>query len=158
LGVDLHRSAAGPDGRPVQPASGCCGQCRPGLCGVADAPGGQIHHRSSRPHLARRHLLLRFDSRGAGYLTHRRAHAVQAAQDPRGLRFYVPQTNETLSSAACHNSLTNETRREGTAMSSTEDKMKGKANESIGKVKQGLGEATDNPRLKGEGQAQEVKG
>lgn len=43
-------------------------------------------------------------------------------------------------------------------MSSTGDKMKGKANEGMGTVKQGVGEATDNPRLKGEGQAQELKG
>jgi uncharacterized protein YjbJ (UPF0337 family) len=43
-------------------------------------------------------------------------------------------------------------------MSSTEDKMKGNLNETAGKVKQGFGEATDNERMKGEGQRQEVKG
>jgi uncharacterized protein YjbJ (UPF0337 family) len=43
-------------------------------------------------------------------------------------------------------------------MGSTGDKIKGKANEAAGKVKQGVGEATDNERLKGEGKVQEVKG
>jgi len=43
-------------------------------------------------------------------------------------------------------------------MGSTADKIKGNTNEAVGKVKQGIGEATDNPRLKGEGQGQEVKG
>ena len=42
--------------------------------------------------------------------------------------------------------------------SSTGDKIKGNANEAVGKIKQGVGEATDNERLKGEGQVQEVKG
>ena len=36
-------------------------------------------------------------------------------------------------------------------MSSTKDKIKGNANEAIGKVKEGVGKATDNPRLQGEG-------
>ncbi len=43
-------------------------------------------------------------------------------------------------------------------MSSTKDKVTGVANQAIGKVKQGVGEATDNPKLKGEGQLQEAKG
>lgn len=43
-------------------------------------------------------------------------------------------------------------------MSSTSDKVKGVANQAIGKVKQGVGEATDNPKLKGEGHLQEAKG
>ncbi|RRV06875.1 CsbD family protein [Pseudomonas sp. v388] len=43
-------------------------------------------------------------------------------------------------------------------MSSTTDKIKGKANEAVGNIKQGVGEATDNSRLKGEGKAQEIKG
>ena len=43
-------------------------------------------------------------------------------------------------------------------MSSTTDKIKGNANEAIGKVKEGVGKATDNPRLQGEGDAQQVKG
>jgi uncharacterized protein YjbJ (UPF0337 family) len=43
-------------------------------------------------------------------------------------------------------------------MSSTEDRMKGKANELMGRGKQGLGEATGNREMKREGQAQEVKG
>ena len=34
-------------------------------------------------------------------------------------------------------------------MSSTEDKVKGNTNEAVGKIKQGVGEATDNQRLKG---------
>lgn len=44
------------------------------------------------------------------------------------------------------------------AMSSTTDKLKGRANEVAGKVKQGVGEATDDPALKGEGKVQEAKG
>ena len=36
-------------------------------------------------------------------------------------------------------------------MSSTTDKLKGTANQVAGKVKQGVGEATDDPALKGEG-------
>ena len=43
-------------------------------------------------------------------------------------------------------------------MSSTTDKVKGVANQAIGKVKQGVGEATDDPALKGEGKLQEAKG
>jgi uncharacterized protein YjbJ (UPF0337 family) len=43
-------------------------------------------------------------------------------------------------------------------MGSTADKIKGTTNEAVGKIKQGVGEATDNPRLKGEGQGQEIKG
>jgi uncharacterized protein YjbJ (UPF0337 family) len=43
-------------------------------------------------------------------------------------------------------------------MGSTTDKIKGTANEAIGKTKQGIGEATGSERLKGEGVIQEVKG
>jgi uncharacterized protein YjbJ (UPF0337 family) len=43
-------------------------------------------------------------------------------------------------------------------MGSTTDKIKGTANEAIGKAKQGLGDATDNERLEGEGAMQEMKG
>ena len=43
-------------------------------------------------------------------------------------------------------------------MSSNTDKLKGTANQAIGKVKQGVGEATDDPELKGEGKIQETKG
>jgi len=43
-------------------------------------------------------------------------------------------------------------------MSSTKDKIKGNANEAIGKVKEGVGKATGNPRLEGEGDAQQLKG
>ena len=43
-------------------------------------------------------------------------------------------------------------------MGSTSDKVKGTANHAIGKVKQGVGEATDDPALKGEGKLQEAKG
>lgn len=43
-------------------------------------------------------------------------------------------------------------------MGSTADKIKGTANEAIGKAKQGIGEATGNERLEGEGVIQEVKG
>ena len=40
----------------------------------------------------------------------------------------------------------------------TADKIKGTANEAIGKAKQGIGEATGSERLEGEGVIQEVKG
>ncbi len=40
----------------------------------------------------------------------------------------------------------------------TTDKIKGAANEAIGKAKQGLGEATGSERLEGEGAIQELKG
>jgi uncharacterized protein YjbJ (UPF0337 family) len=43
-------------------------------------------------------------------------------------------------------------------MGSTSDKIKGTANEAIGKAKQGIGEATGSDRLQGEGAVQEVKG
>ena len=43
-------------------------------------------------------------------------------------------------------------------MGSTTDKIKGTANEAMGKAKQGIGEATGNERLEGEGVMQEVKG
>ena len=38
------------------------------------------------------------------------------------------------------------------------DKVKGNANEAIGKAKQGVGEAVGSDRLQGEGAIQEVKG
>jgi uncharacterized protein YjbJ (UPF0337 family) len=43
-------------------------------------------------------------------------------------------------------------------MGSTADKVKGAANEAIGKAKQGVGEAVGSDRLQGEGVIQEVKG
>ena len=43
-------------------------------------------------------------------------------------------------------------------MGSTTDKIKGAANEAIGKAKKGLGEATGSDKLKGEGAIQEAKG
>ena len=43
-------------------------------------------------------------------------------------------------------------------MGSTTDKIKGVTNETIGKAKQGIGEATGSERLQGEGVIQEVKG
>ena len=43
-------------------------------------------------------------------------------------------------------------------MGSTADKIKGNANEAMGKAKQGIGEATGSERLQGEGAVQEVKG
>ena len=43
-------------------------------------------------------------------------------------------------------------------MGATADKVKGAANEAIGKAKQGIGEATGSDRLQGEGAVQEVKG
>jgi uncharacterized protein YjbJ (UPF0337 family) len=43
-------------------------------------------------------------------------------------------------------------------MGATTDKVKGAANEAIGKAKQGIGEATGSDKLQGEGAVQEVKG
>jgi len=43
-------------------------------------------------------------------------------------------------------------------MSSTGDKVKGMANEAAGNIKQGVGKATDNDRLRAEGIVQEKKG
>ena len=43
-------------------------------------------------------------------------------------------------------------------MGSTADKVKGAANEAVGKAKQGVGEAVGSDRLQGEGVIQEVKG
>ena len=43
-------------------------------------------------------------------------------------------------------------------MSSTGDKVKGMANEAAGNVKQGVGKATGNEKLRSEGVAQERKG
>ena len=43
-------------------------------------------------------------------------------------------------------------------MGSTADKVKGAANEAMGKAKQGVGEAVGSDRMQGEGAAQELKG
>lgn len=43
-------------------------------------------------------------------------------------------------------------------MSSTTDKIKGVANEALGKAKQGVGDVSGNDKLKAEGAAQELKG
>lgn len=43
-------------------------------------------------------------------------------------------------------------------MSGTTDKIKGMANEAVGKAMQGLGEVTGSDKLKAEGAAQEAKG
>jgi uncharacterized protein YjbJ (UPF0337 family) len=43
-------------------------------------------------------------------------------------------------------------------MGSTTDKLKGYANEAAGKVKQGVGKAVGNDRLRANGVAQEAKG
>lgn len=43
-------------------------------------------------------------------------------------------------------------------MGSKTDQMKGYANEAAGKVKQGVGKAIDNDRLRAKGAAQEAKG
>ena len=42
-------------------------------------------------------------------------------------------------------------------MGATTDKIKGTANEAIGKAKQGIGEATGSEKLQGEGAVQEIK-
>lgn len=43
-------------------------------------------------------------------------------------------------------------------MSSTSDKAKGLANEAVGNVKQGVGKATGNDKMRTEGVVQERKG
>ncbi|MFC2973298.1 CsbD family protein [Azotobacter bryophylli] len=43
-------------------------------------------------------------------------------------------------------------------MGSTSDKMKGGANEAVGKMKKGIGGATDDASMQREGEAQEIKG
>ncbi|BAF89529.1 MULTISPECIES: CsbD family protein [Azorhizobium] len=43
-------------------------------------------------------------------------------------------------------------------MGSTSDKISGMANEAMGNVKQGIGKATGNDRLRAEGKVQEIKG
>lgn len=43
-------------------------------------------------------------------------------------------------------------------MSSTTDKIKGYANEAVGKGKQAVGKAMDRPDIEAEGAAQELKG
>jgi uncharacterized protein YjbJ (UPF0337 family) len=43
-------------------------------------------------------------------------------------------------------------------MSGLGDKIKGKAQEATGAVKEGLGKATDNPDMQGEGMADKAKG
>ena len=43
-------------------------------------------------------------------------------------------------------------------MSSTSDKVKGLANEAVGNIKQGVGKATDNDKMRAEGKVQEKKG
>jgi len=43
-------------------------------------------------------------------------------------------------------------------MSSTNDKIRGSANDAIGAVKKTAGEATDNEELRQEGEGQQVKG
>ncbi len=43
-------------------------------------------------------------------------------------------------------------------MGSASDKVKGMANEASGNVKQGIGKAVGNDRLRAEGKAQEIKG
>jgi len=47
---------------------------------------------------------------------------------------------------------------EDISMGSTTDKIKGYANKAAGKVKQGVGKAVGNDRLRAKGAAQEVKG
>ncbi len=43
-------------------------------------------------------------------------------------------------------------------MGSTSDKLSGMGNEAAGKVKQGIGNLTDDEKIKAEGTAQELKG
>lgn len=43
-------------------------------------------------------------------------------------------------------------------MGSTSDKVKGKANEAAGNIKQGVGKLVGSERMQAEGKAQELKG
>lgn len=43
-------------------------------------------------------------------------------------------------------------------MTSTTDKIKGQYNETVGKTKREIGEATGNEKLQGEGELQNIKG
>ena len=43
-------------------------------------------------------------------------------------------------------------------MGNTADKAKGLANEAVGNIKQGVGKATDNDKMRAEGVVQEKKG
>ena len=43
-------------------------------------------------------------------------------------------------------------------MSSTTDKIKGAANDAMGKAKEGVGNMVDNDKMKAEGLAQQAKG
>jgi uncharacterized protein YjbJ (UPF0337 family) len=43
-------------------------------------------------------------------------------------------------------------------MSSTTDKIKGVTNEAVGQAKEGIGNATGDTKLQGEGKAQKIKG
>jgi uncharacterized protein YjbJ (UPF0337 family) len=43
-------------------------------------------------------------------------------------------------------------------MSELKDRAKGAVDETVGKAKRALGDATDNPKLKAEGDIQEAKG
>jgi uncharacterized protein YjbJ (UPF0337 family) len=43
-------------------------------------------------------------------------------------------------------------------MGGLEDKLEGKGDELKGKIKEGLGDATDNPRLQAEGAGDQAKG
>jgi uncharacterized protein YjbJ (UPF0337 family) len=43
-------------------------------------------------------------------------------------------------------------------MGEMKDRVKGAANEAIGKTKRAIGDATDNPDLRAKGDAQEAKG
>jgi uncharacterized protein YjbJ (UPF0337 family) len=54
--------------------------------------------------------------------------------------------------------LTREAYKKESSMGSTTDKVKGATNETIGKAKQGIGEATGSDRLQGEGAIQQAKG
>src|ERR1700744_1014588 len=54
--------------------------------------------------------------------------------------------------------LPRRTARRRSFMSGTTDKIKGTANQAMGKTKQGVGEAVGSDRLQGEGAVQEVKG
>jgi uncharacterized protein YjbJ (UPF0337 family) len=50
------------------------------------------------------------------------------------------------------------TLKKGKIMTSTSDKIKGAANEAMGKAKQAAGSAVDDPKMRAKGAAQEVKG
>ncbi|MEH2481956.1 uncharacterized protein YjbJ (UPF0337 family) [Nitrobacteraceae bacterium AZCC 2146] len=96
---------------------------------------------------------------------HRVAFLVSVASMRQWLRHHGPESEEHSIELAIVSAELNRgmelipaSTRQEYPMSSTTDKIKGTANEAIGKAKQGIGEAVGSDRLQGEGLIQEGKG